>query len=177
MATVASGIEGLDHARKDQPTVSSDGSALGQRIAGVEIRRSPTLADERGTLTEVYDVRWDFTDDPLVYVYLVTLRPEHVRGWVVHQSQNDRLFVYAGVLRIALYDARTDSPTHGLVNVFHVGGHDRALLSIPAGVYHGVRNVGSEEGAFVNLPSRPYQHDDPDKYRLPVDNDVIPYRL
>ena len=177
MATAAAGIEGLDRARKDEPTVSSDGSDLQELIVGVELRRTPTHADERGTLTEVIDLRWEFTDDPLVYVYLVTLRPEQIRGWVVHQAQNDRLFVYAGVLKIALYDARTDSPTHGLVNVFHLGGHDRALLSIPAGVYHGVHNVGSEDGAFVNLPSQPYQHDDPDKYRLPLDNDVIPYRL
>ena len=177
MATVAAGIEGLDRAAKDQPTVSSDGTALQERIVGVDVRRARTHADERGTLTEIFDQRWEFTDDPLVYAYLVTLRPEQVRGWVVHRSQTDRLFVYAGVLKIALYDARTDSATRGLVNVFHPGAHDRALLSIPPGVYHGVRNVGSEEGVFVNLPSHPYQHDDPDKYRLPLDNDVIPYRL
>lgn len=177
MATVAAGIDGLDRAHKDSATVSSDGSDLQQPIVGVELRRTPTHADERGTLTEIFDPRWGFTDDPLVYVYLATLRPEQIRGWVVHLLQNDRLFAYAGVLKIALYDSRTDSPTHGLVNVFHLGGHDRALLSIPAGVYHGIRNVGSEEGAFVNLPSQPYQHDDPDKYRLPLDNDVIPYRL
>ena len=171
------GVEGLETASKDTATVAADGSSLEALIDGVEVRRAQTHADERGTLTEVFDLRWEFTDDPLVYVYLVTLRSEQIRGWVVHGVQNDRLFVYAGVLKIALYDARTDSPTHGLVNVFHLGGHDRALLSIPAGVYHGVHNVGSEEGAFVNLPSQPYQHDDPDKFRLPLDNDVIPYRL
>ncbi len=64
------------------------------------------------------------------------------------------------------------------MNVFHFGEHDRALLSIPAGVYHARQATSAtEEGAFVNLPSQPYQHDDPDKYRLPLDNDVIPYRL
>lgn len=177
MATVGAGIEGLDRAYKDPPTVSSGGTALQESIVGVELRRARTHADERGTLSEIFDPRWEFTDDPLVYAYLVTLRPKQTRGWVVHLMQNDRLFVYAGVLKIALYDARTDSPTRGLVNVFHLGGHDRALLSIPAGVYHGVRNVGSDEGAFVNLPSQPYEHGDPDKYRLPLDNDVIPYRL
>jgi dTDP-4-dehydrorhamnose 3,5-epimerase len=177
MATVAAGIEGLDRARKDQPTVSSDGTSLQEQIVGVEVRRAQTHADERGTLTEIFDERWEFTDEPLVYAYLVTVRPEQVRGWVVHRSQSDRLFVYAGVLKIVLYDARTESPTRGLVNVFHLGGHDHALLSIPPGVSHGLRNVGSEEGMFVNLPSQPYQHDDPDKYRLPLDNDVIPYRL
>jgi dTDP-4-dehydrorhamnose 3,5-epimerase len=177
METATAAIDGLEKARKDTATVTTEGVSLQDRIAGVELRRPPTHADERGTLTEIYDERWGFTDDPLVYVYHVTIRPGQLRGWVVHREQNDRLFAYAGVLKIVLYDARTDSPTYGGLNVFHVGGHDRALLSIPAGVYHAVCNVGADEGAFVNLPSRPYDHDDPDKYRLPLDNDVIPYRL
>jgi dTDP-4-dehydrorhamnose 3,5-epimerase len=87
------------------------------------------------------------------------------------------MFVYGGVLKVVLYDARSDSPTHGQLNIFHFGTHDRALLSIPAGVWHAVKNVGAQDASFVNLPSRPYEHDDPDKYRLPLDNDVIPHRL
>jgi len=175
--TVATRVEGIEQAVKDEATVTSEGASLQEPIDGVSLRRPPTHADERGTITEVYDVRWEFTDDPVVYVYHVTIRPGQIKGWVVHLEQNDRLFAHAGVLKVVLYDARTDSPTFGRLNVFHLGGHDRALLSIPAGVYHAVQNVGDSEGAFVNLPSQPYQHDDPDKYRLPIDNDVIPYRL
>lgn len=177
MAVVESGIEGLDQTRKDVATVTAAGELIQELIAGVQVRRALTHADERGTVCEVLDLRWGFTDDPLVYVYHVTIRPGQVKGWVVHRKQNDRLFAYAGVVRIVLYDGRADSDTFGRVNVFHLGEHDRALLSIPAGVYHGIRNVGDRETAFVNLPSQPYQHDDPDKYRLPIDNDVIPYRL
>lgn len=177
MASVQAGIDGVEQAQKDLATVTADGESLEERIDGVEVRRTVAHADERGTLCEIFDPRWGFTDDPLVYVYLATIRPGQVRGWVLHLQQNDRLFAYAGVLRIVLYDARTDSDTYGRLNVFHFGEHDRALLSIPAGVYHGVKNVGDREGAFVNLPSEPYRHDDPDKYRLPLENDVIPYRL
>jgi dTDP-4-dehydrorhamnose 3,5-epimerase len=177
MEAETAAIDGLEQAHKDAATVTAEGDTLQERITGVELRRPPTHADERGALTEIYDERWGFTDDPLVYVYHVTVRSGQLRGWVVHRDQNDRLFAYAGVLKIVLYDARTDSPTHGRVNVFYLGSNDRALLSIPAGVYHAVCNVGDGEGAFVNLPSRPYDHDDPDKYRLPLDNDVIPYRL
>ena len=175
--TVVAGIEGLERAKKDAASVTAEGASLQEPIDGVQLRRPPTHADERGTITEIYDLRWEFTDDPLVYVYHVTILPGQVKGWVVHLKQNDRLFAYGGVLRIVLYDGRTDSPTCGLVNVFHLGEHDRALVSIPAGVYHAVQNVGDREASFINLPSQPYQHDDPDKYRLPLDNDVIPYRI
>ena len=177
VVAVQAGIEGLEKARKDAATVTADGTPLQELIEGVKIHRPPTHADERGTLCEIFDLRWGFTDDPLVYVYHVTIRPGQVRGWVVHGEQNDRLFAYAGVLRIVVYDARTESASFGRLNIFHLGEHDRALLSIPAGVYHAIQNVGDHEGAFINLPSQPYQHDDPDKYRLPLDNDVIPYRL
>jgi dTDP-4-dehydrorhamnose 3,5-epimerase len=149
-------IDGLDVARKDGATVSSDGTRIQEPIDGVRIRRPPTQADERGTLCEILDERWGFTDDPIVYVYHVTIRPGQLRGWVVHATQNDRLFALAGVLRIVLYDARSDSPTHGRLNIFHLGGHDRALVSIPAGVYHAVQNVGDHESAFINMPSSPY---------------------
>ena len=177
MAAVGSDIEGLEKARKDVATVTADGDLIQDLISGVALRRTPTHADERGTLCEILDERWGFTDDPIVYVYHVTIRPGQVKGWVVHRAQNDRLFAYAGLLKIVLYDGRSHSESSGRINVLHLGDHDRALLSIPAGVYHGVRNVGAGEAAFVNLPSQPYEHDDPDKYRLPLDNDVIPFDL
>jgi dTDP-4-dehydrorhamnose 3,5-epimerase len=177
MATVESSIEGLEHTIKEAPSVAADGASLQNLIDGVEVRATRVHADERGTLCEIFDPRWGFTDDPLVYVYLVRVRPGAVRGWVVHVEQNDRLFVYAGTLKLVLYDGRRESPTYQRINVLHLGDHSPALVSIPHGVYHAVKNVGDREGAFVNLPSQPYRHDDPDKYRLPLDNDVIPYRL
>src|SRR5262245_43037008 len=177
MDTLRAGIAGLDETLRDVPTVTSDGVAIREVIDGVSVRRPPTHVDERGTICEVYDVRWEFTDDDLVYVYHVTVTPGQIKGWVVHLEQNDRMFVYAGVLRVVLYDGRLESPTYDRLNVFHFGTHDRALVSIPAGVYHAVKNVGHSEAAFINLPSQPYRHDDPDKHRLPLDNDVIPYRL
>jgi len=33
------------------------------------------------------------------------------------------------------------------------------------------------DALFVSMPTRPYQHDDPDVYRLPLENDQIPYRF
>lgn len=177
MATVEAGIEGLEQAQKDLASVGPDGESLHALIEGVDVRRARTHADERGTLCEIFDPRWGFTEDPLVYAYLVTIRIGQVRGWVVHREQTDRLFVYAGVIRIVLYDARTESDSSGRLNVLHFGEHDRALVSIPPGVFHAVKNVGDREGAFVNLPSQPYRHDDPDKYRLPLENNVIPYRF
>jgi dTDP-4-dehydrorhamnose 3,5-epimerase len=170
-------VVGLDAAVKDAQTVTSSGERVQDLLHGVRLRYARTHADARGDLCEIYDERWEFTTEPVPYVYFVTLHPGAVRGWVVHLEQADRLFFASGSFKVALYDAREDSPSAGELNVFHLGTNNRALLRIPPGVFHAVKNVGSGEAAFVNLPSQPYNHADPDKYRLPLETEEIPYRM
>lgn len=55
--------------------------------------------------------------------------------------------------------------------------HGARYCVFPPGVYHGVRNVGKDDAWFVNMPSTPYRHEDPDKYRLPLDSPDIPFRF
>ena len=72
------------------------GASPGTHRRGGDSPSAHPHADERGTIREIYDLRWGFTDDPLVYVYHVTIRPGQVKGWVVHLKQNDRLFAVLG---------------------------------------------------------------------------------
>lgn len=44
-------------------------------------------------------------------------------------------------------------------------------------MWHAVENVGTTEAAFANLPTRAYHYHEPDKYRLPLDTDEIPFRF
>ena len=62
-----------------------------------------------------------------------------------------------------------------MLNVFTVTDHHRAMIRIPRGVWHGVQNVGEVDGVFIYFPTRPYDYADPDKYRLPLQNDLIPF--
>jgi dTDP-4-dehydrorhamnose 3,5-epimerase len=174
----AASIHGIDiHAVKDRQTVTPSGVRVADVIEGVEFRARATHADERGTLVEILSLGADSVDLPIVHAYAVTIRPGRLKGWVVHRKQDDRLFFLSGTSKVALYDGRVGSPTEGLVDVRFLGTDNRGLLVIPAGVYHAVRNVGSDDALFVNLPTRAYDHADPDKYRLPAENDVIPYAV
>ena len=163
--------------RKDRSTVRSTGERKTSFIDGVRLRPSVSHVDERGSVCEIYDPAWGFTDEPVVYVYVATVRPQVVKGWVVHFEQDDRLYVTEGTVQIVLYDAREESPTEGLVNSFVIGPENRSLVRVPHGVYHAVANVGTVDAAFLNLPTIPYQHDNPDKYRLPIGSPEIPYRF
>jgi dTDP-4-dehydrorhamnose 3,5-epimerase len=125
----------------------------------------------------MYDMRWGFADEPLVYVYTVAIPPGQKRGWVVHARQDDRLFISRGAVKVVLYDARPASPTFQVLQEVFSGEFDRTLLRIPAGVFHGVVNLGATDAEFVNMPTRPYIHEQPDKHRLAADTDAIPYTL
>ena len=131
--------------------------------------------DERGSLCEMFDERWDWPDDPLVYAYFVTVRPGIVKGWAMHHEHEDRYFVVDGELEVVLYDDREDSPTRGLLSKVYLTEHRRRLMNIPVGVWHADHNVGREDVLLVNFPTLPYDHAQPDKYRLPLDTDKIPH--
>jgi dTDP-4-dehydrorhamnose 3,5-epimerase len=160
---------------KDEATVTAKGELLRPVIEGVVIRPQSSIEDERGEVIEVYRPAWNVHPDSLVYVYQVMIRPGKVKGWTLHEKQDDRLFLVRGSLLWALYDDRPDSPTRGVLQTQVVSERNKCLLIIPRSVYHAVQNIGQEEALFINMPTRPYDHGDPDKFRLPVQNDLIPF--
>lgn len=164
-------------AAKDRKTVNRDGKPLVSPIHGVLVRPAITHVDERGSVCEMFSTAWRFDERPLVYVYQVSLLPKYVKGWVVHLDQDDRLFFSVGRMRVVLYDARKNSPTFKRLNTVQAGELNRCLLRIPAGVYHAIQNIGPSEAYFFNMPTKPYCHDNPDKFRLPPNNSIIPYRF
>jgi dTDP-4-dehydrorhamnose 3,5-epimerase len=64
-----------------------------------------------------------------------------------------------------------------MINELFFDAHNRGLLHIPRKVWHAIKNIGESDALFVNMPTAPYNHADPDKYRLPPDTDAIPYRF
>lgn len=160
---------------KRPQTVSPAGEYVAPAIDGVRVRRAVTHPDARGTVCEILSADWDFSDKPLVYVYEITIRPGVVKGWIKHDLQDDRLFTMEGAIRVVLYDARPDSPTRGLVTDQCFDDHSRAIVLIPAGVWHAIGNVGLTDARLVNCPTRAYHHEAPDKWDLPLDTDEIPF--
>lgn len=162
---------------KDRPSVTSEGQRLARYIDGVKVRLATTHLDERGELCEVYSPAWLLSDQPLVYVYQASVRPGRVKGWVYHKLQDDRIFVSNGSLKIVLFDLREDSSTKAMINEICLGATRRGLVVIPKMVAHAVQNIGNADASFINLPTREYRHDDPDKYRISIDSGAIPYNF
>ena len=156
-------------------TVLPNGERIAPMIDGVTIQRPRTQQDERGSLCEIYHPAWSFDDIPIPAAYMVTVNVGRVKGWAIHEKQTDRYFFSHGQIKLVLFDNRESSPTYRMLNELYFGSVNRALVSVPPGIFHAVENTGWEEAVLFNIPSEAYNHENPDKRTLPLDNELIPY--
>jgi dTDP-4-dehydrorhamnose 3,5-epimerase len=163
--------------RRDAQTVTADGERIAPLPEGMVVRDLVTHVDGRGSVCELYDLRWGVNADPVVFSYLFTIRPGAAKGWGIHREHEDRYAFLSGELELAFFDAREDSATAGQESRLVLTAYDRKLLVIPRGVWHAERNVGQVDVQVVNFPTIPYDHANPDKYRLPLDTEELPVRL
>lgn len=143
-------------------------------IDGVRTRQLRLNVDERGFLMEVMRPDWDVFEK-FGQVYVTSAYPNVVKGWHYHMNQYDNFICVRGMMKVALFDARDNSPTKGIVNEFFIGEKNPMLVKIPPYVYHGFKCIGNEEAIIVNVPTGTYNYGEPDEYRLPPDTKDIPY--
>lgn len=143
-------------------------------IEGVKVRELNPIHDERGWLMEILRSDWE-EFEKFGQVYLTTAYPSVVKAWHMHKKQTDNFTCIYGMMKVALYDSRTDSPTYKKINEFFIGELNPLLVSVPPFVYHGFKAIGSEPAYFVNVPTQLYNYKEPDEYRLPPDTKEIPY--
>jgi len=164
-------------AMEDAATVYADGSLRAPVPDGFRERQGVTHVDDRGTVTELFDTRWDWHPDPFVFAYTYTIREGRAKGWGLHQHHEDRYYLLDGRMEIVCYDVRPDSKTKGQISKIVLSPENPRLISIPTYVWHANINIGSGDVRVINFPTRAYDHAKPDKLRLPLDTDVIPYRI
>lgn len=137
-------------------------------IDGVLVRPLQWHSDQRGSLAEL--VR---ADDPEMMVvpfgqaYVTTLYPGVVKAWHLHARQWDRMVCLRGRVLLGLVDDRAGSPTHGAQMRIVMGDRNFVAVRIPAGVWHGLKNIAGEEAMVLNLVSTPYDAANPDELRGP----------
>jgi dTDP-4-dehydrorhamnose 3,5-epimerase len=143
-------------------------------IKGVKTHKLKVIPDERGRLMEILR-RDDEFFQGFGQVYLTTTYPGVVKAWHKHEKQTDTIACVAGVIKMALYDGRPSSPTHKEVNELYLGVHNPILVQVPPGVYHGWTCVSQEEAVIINVPTEPYNREQPDEQRLDPHTNSIPY--
>jgi dTDP-4-dehydrorhamnose 3,5-epimerase len=139
-------------------------------IEGVVAKKLVTHPDERGFFRELIRVNDPFFTEGFAQLSHSLMHPGVVKAWHLHKSQVDWWYVPVGVLKVALYDTRPESPTQGVLQELFMGGeHGYSVLKIPPGVAHGCKAIGGA-AHLIYVTSMVYNteeelriaHDDPE---------------
>ncbi len=141
-------------------------------IEGVHIRPLKQIPDERGKVMHMLR-----SDDPWFEkfgeIYFSTVNPGAIKGWHLHQRMTLNYAVVAGMIKLVLYDDREASPTRGELMELFTGEDNYALITIPPGIWNGVKGIGVEPAIVANCASEP--HDPEEIVRLDPLSEEIPY--
>lgn len=142
-------------------------------IKGVILRALTTHTDERGFFREIIRVSDDFFLEGFGQMSHSMMRQGVVKAWHIHQKQSDWWYVVSGVLKVALYDHRSDSPTYRiLMEVLMGDGQPAQVLRIPQGVAHGCKSIKGPTH-LIYVTSKVY--DPSDESRILPDDPTIGY--
>ncbi len=125
-------------------------------IHGVAERPLQPIADERGTLVELYRSAWTPEFAPVQW-NLVRNRSNALRGFHCHVRHTDLLAIVDGTMVLGLKDLRVDSPTHQRSQRLTMTP-ETGLVMIPPGVGHGF--YFTEPTTLLNAVSHEWSKDD-----------------
>lgn len=141
-------------------------------IHGVRIQPLRRIPDERGAIMHMLR-----RDDPWFVefgeVYFSMVYAGVIKGWHIHSRMTLNYAVVTGVIKLALYDDRPESPTRGEVQEVYIGEGNYVLVTVPPGVWNGFKGLGTEPAIVANCATEP--HDPAEISRLDPFDPSIPY--
>lgn len=123
-------------------------------MPGVLVRRIDRHEDARGWLIEL------FRDDELpqgfepTMGYLSVTHPGVARGPHEHVDQTDGFAFISGTFRLFLWENRPGAADKRVV--MDVGEGELVFVTVPPGVVHAYKNIGSDDAFVLNFPDRLY---------------------
>ena len=149
------------------------------KINGAEIKELAVHTDDRGLLMEFLR-----NDDPIFQsfgqTYMTLVVAGVAKGWHYHKMQDDHFVCVGGTALVVLSDQREDSPTKGVTQEFILSAPELEgnhwLVKIPKGVFHGFAAYNCEAAKIVNIPTKAYNYQEPDEYRIAWNSPEVGYK-
>jgi len=128
--------------------------------------------DQRGSVAEVFRRSWEVDCDQvhaeahgmIRQAYISTTLPGVVKGWHLHMKQTDRFVCVRGRIVLNLCSLMTTSPK--VVQFVLDAERGPRLVTVPPGIAHGWKAIGTQESWVLNLCSQEY--DGTDEWRRPA---------
>jgi len=139
-------------------------------IDGVQIIPLKTFLDERGMVRHMMRCT-DPHFSEFGEIYFSVIFPGAIKAWHVHRKMELNYAVVSGNIKLVLYDARVDSPTHKELQEIFMGEDNYVLVKIPPHVVNGFTAVGGEKAIVANCASIPHDPDEIERLD-PFDPDI-----
>lgn len=152
--------------RDRQSVVRGGRRAAAPRIAGLEIVELGNVLTRSGWMMELFRMDWKNIGTTPRQINWVQLNPSGTTDWHRHTQQTDHLIGVGGVIKLALWDGRSGSPTHNESDIIRLGAMRPVLVIVPPGVWHALRNESGEPAGYINVTDQLYDHENPDNWRL-----------
>ena len=148
-------------------------------IEGVKVKKLKPIKDDRGLIMEFLR-----SDDEIFakfgQVYMTLVKKGIAKAWHHHNLQDDYFVCIEGKALVALCDMREDSKTYKECLDFTLTAPElegeQLLIKIPKGVAHGFTAIDCDQAKIINIPTMPYNHQEPDEQRYAWDSDEIDYK-
>jgi len=106
-------------------------------------------------------------------IYFSLVYPGAIKAWHLHKRMTLNYAVPAGMVKLACYDDRVDSPTSGTVQEVHLGELNYVLVTIPPLVWNGFKAEGNSPALVANCAT--VAHDPDEIVRRDPFSEEIPY--
>ena len=150
-------------------------------IADVVLRRLTVHHDKRGWLCELFRADEMPTETVPVMAYVSATLPGEARGPHEHLQQTDHFcFLGPATFHLYLWDNRPESPTYLHHEIVILPGDEPIAVTVPPGIVHAYRNVGTTAGLTWNAPNRLFRGEgrtDPVDEVRHEDDPRSPFRL
>ncbi len=141
-------------------------------IEGVAVRPLRQIIDDRGKVMHMLR-----RDDPHFIefgeIYFSVVHPNVIKGWHLHKRMTINYAVVQGLIKLVVYDARSESRTHDEIVELYVGPESYNLVTVPPGVWNGFQGIGGRDAIVANCATIP--HDPSEIERLDPFDPRIPY--
>ncbi len=142
-------------------------------IEGVEFKQLITHSDERGLFRELIRSTDTFFQAGFGQLSHSLVHTGIVKAWHGHLKQTQWNYVVTGLIKVALYDDRAGSTTHGGLMECLVGEHQpKQVYSFPPGVLHGYKCISGPMN-IIYVTSGTYETDE--EIRIAPDATHIDY--
>ena len=152
--------------------MSSEKALVSDNIVGVKIIPKRKICDDRGAIFHMLR-KTDPEFSAFGEIYFSKVYPNVVKAWHVHTEMTLNYFVVVGSIRLALYDTREGSPTHGKLQEIVLDESDSRLVVIPPLVWNGFKGLGTSAAIVANCST--IAHDPGEIDRKAYNDPSIPY--